>query len=127
MKKPHLFLLGACLAFLGLATPLAAASQTRFPAQPIRVIVPFAPGGLADISMRLIGQKLGERLGQSVVIDNRPGAGGVVAGNTALAAPRDGHTLILFANGTAIARTLFKLPFDPATDFVPVTSMAWFV
>ena len=105
---------------------LPALGQTRYPSQPVKVIVPFAPGGLADISMRLIAQKLTERLGQSVIVENRPGAGGVVAGNAVLNAPRDGHTLILFANGTAIAKTLFKLPFDPVADFIPVSSMAWF-
>jgi tripartite-type tricarboxylate transporter receptor subunit TctC len=104
----------------------AATAQTKFPTQPIKVIVPFAAGGLADISMRLVGQKLSERIGQNVIIENRPGAGGVIASNTALAAARDGHTLILFANGTAIAKSLFKLPFDPVADFVPITSMAWF-
>ncbi len=126
MKKIHSILLGSCVALGSLLTAVGAASQARFPSQPVKVIVPFAAGGLADISMRLVGQKLSERLGQGVVIENRPGAGGVVAGNAALAAPRDGHTLILFANGTAIAKTLFKLPFDPVADFVPVTSMAWF-
>jgi tripartite-type tricarboxylate transporter receptor subunit TctC len=126
MTKLNFFLRHGCLALLALVLPLAATGQTRYPTQAVKVIVPFAPGGLADISMRLIGQKLSERLGQSVVIDNRAGAGGVVAGNAALAAPRDGHTLILFANGTAIAKTLFKLPFDPVADFTPVTSMAWF-
>lgn len=106
--------------------PASLLAQARFPSQPVKIIVPFAAGGLADISMRLVGQRLAERLGQGVIIENRPGAGGVVAGNAALTAPRDGHTLILFANGTAIAKTLFKLPFDPVADFIPVTSMAWF-
>ncbi|CAN5541659.1 tripartite tricarboxylate transporter substrate binding protein [soil metagenome] len=102
-------------------------AQVKFPSQPIRVIVPFAPGGLADISMRLVAQKLGERLGQQVIVDNRPGAGGVIAANAALAAPPDGHTLILLVNGTAIAKSLFKqLPYDPVTDFAPISTIAYF-
>jgi tripartite-type tricarboxylate transporter receptor subunit TctC len=125
MKTSRRILLSALTVALAWGS-LPALGQTRYPSQPVKVIVPFAPGGLADISMRLIAQKLTERLGQSVIVENRPGAGGVVAGNAVLNAPRDGHTLILFANGTAIAKTLFKLPFDPVADFIPVSSMAWF-
>lgn len=108
------------------ALPLLARAQGSFPTQPVKVIVPFGPGGLADVTSRLAGQRLGDKLGQQVVIDNRPGAGGIVAAQTALGAPRDGHTLILFSNGTTIAKTLLKLPFDPQADFVPVSSLAYF-
>ena len=69
---------------------------------------------------------MGERLGQGVVIDNRPGAGGIVAANVALTGARDGHTAILFSNGTTISTSLMKLPYDPENDFVPVSSMAYF-
>jgi len=113
------------LAALALAPSLAPA-QARFPSQPIRVIVPFAAGGLADITMRLVAQKLTDRMGQQVLVDNRPGAGGIIAANLALAAPADGHTLILLVNGTAIAKSLFRLPYDPATDFAPISSVAYF-
>ncbi len=113
------------LAMLTLA-PMPAAAQAKFPSQPIRVIVPFAAGGLADISMRLVAQKMSERMGQQVLVDNRPGAGGVIAANAALAAPADGHTLILLVNGTAIAKSLFKLSYDPVTDFAPISSVAYF-
>lgn len=108
-----------------LVTPRAFA-QGNYPAQPIRIIVPFGPGGLADISTRLVAQKLNDKLGQQVIVDNRPGAGGVVAANAALAAPHDGYTLILFSNGTAISKTLLKLNYDAETDFVPVSTMALF-
>jgi tripartite-type tricarboxylate transporter receptor subunit TctC len=113
------------------ATALAAASgalwaQAAYPSQPIRVIVPFGPGGLADISMRLVAQKMSERMGHPWVIENRPGAGGVVAANAALNAPRDGHVLILFSNGTAIGKSLFKLGYDPETDFAPISTLALF-
>lgn len=113
------------LATMALA-PLAVQAQAKFPSQPIRVIVPFAPGGLADITMRLVAQKLSDRMGQQVLVDNRPGAGGIIAANAALAAPADGHTLILLVNGTAIAKSLFKLPYDPVTDFAPISSVAYF-
>lgn len=105
---------------------LGAARAQGFPTQPIKLIVPFGPGGLADISARLVAQKLADKLGQQVLIDNRPGAGGVLAAQTALAAPRDGYTLILFSNGTTIAKSLLKLPYDPQADFVPVSSLAYF-
>lgn len=101
-------------------------AQSSYPTQPVKIVVPFGPGGLADISTRLAGQKLAERLGQQVVVDNRAGAGGVAAASVVSSAPHDGHTLILFSNGTSIAKTLLKLPYDPQTDFVPVSSLAYF-
>jgi len=113
---------------LGALTPImpAAWAQATYPSQPIKIIVPFGPGGLADITMRFVGQKLAERLGQQVVVDNRPGAGGIVAAKALLAAPKDGHTLIVFSNGTAIGKSLFKLDYDPETDFTPISSVAYF-
>lgn len=110
----------------GLGAAGLARAQGSYPTQPVRVVVPFGPGGLADISSRLAAQKLADRLGQQVVVENKPGAGGIVAAQSVLGAPRDGHTLILFSNGTAISKTLLKLPFDPQADFVPVSSMAYF-
>lgn len=101
-------------------------AQGSYPTQPLHLIVPFGPGGLADVSSRVTMQKLGDKLGQQVVIDNRPGAGGVVAATSALNADHDGYTLILFSNGTTIAKTLIKLPYDPQADFLPVSTMAYF-
>ncbi|MEN9538070.1 MAG: hypothetical protein RLZZ126_305 [Pseudomonadota bacterium] len=118
------------LAAAGLAAPLAGvhrlAAAQAFPNQAVKVIVPFAPGGFADITTRLVVQHLADKLGQSVVVDNKPGAGGVAAAQAALAAPKDGHTLILFVNGTTISKTLIKTPYDPETDFTPISSMAFF-
>ncbi|MEO7940315.1 MAG: tripartite tricarboxylate transporter substrate binding protein [Burkholderiaceae bacterium] len=113
-------------AFAALAKPGMVLAQGAFPTQPIRIIVPFGAGGLADITIRLVGQALSEKLGQAVIIDNKPGAGGIPAARATLLAPRDGHTLILFVNGTAISKTLFKTDFDPETDFTPISSMAYF-
>jgi tripartite-type tricarboxylate transporter receptor subunit TctC len=92
------------LAARAAASPRRAAfAQGAFPSQPIRIVVPFGPGGLADVTTRLTAQKLGEKLGTQVVIDNRPGAGGIVAAQYVLGAAHDGYTLILFSNGTTIA------------------------
>ena len=116
-------LLGACL------LP-AAARLTRaqaYPAKPVRVIVPNAAGGVADLTARAVGQRLAERLGQPVVIDNRPGAGGAVAAQALASAPPDGHTLMVAANAHAIAPSLFRsLPYDPLRDFAPVVTLGAF-
>jgi tripartite-type tricarboxylate transporter receptor subunit TctC len=120
-SRRDLLTLAAATAFAGLAR-----AQASFPSQPLKIVVPFGPGGLADISTRLAGQKLAERLAQPIVVDNRAGAGGVAAASVVTAAPHDGHTLILFSNGTAISKSLLKLPYDPQADFVPVSSLAYF-
>jgi tripartite-type tricarboxylate transporter receptor subunit TctC len=109
------------------ALALPAAAQTRYPDKPIRLIVPFGPGGLADVTARVVGEKLGALLGQQVVIVNQPGAGGVAAARAALGSPADGYTLVLFTNGTAISVPLVKdLGYDPITQFVPVSSLGFF-
>lgn len=103
------------------------ASAQGFPGKPIRLVVPNAPGGAADLTARAVGQKLGETLGQPVVIDNKPGAGGVAAGEAVAKAAPDGHTLLLISSGTAVSAALFKsLPFDTAKDFIPVAPLATF-
>lgn len=112
---------GACL------LPVAAAWSQTFPSKPLRIVVPNAAGGAADITARTVGQKLGEALGQSVVIDNKPSAGGVVAGEQVARADADGHTLLLVSSGTAVSAALFKtLPFDTLKDFAPVSKLAAF-
>jgi tripartite-type tricarboxylate transporter receptor subunit TctC len=109
-----------------LLTPQIARAQ-KYPDHPVRLIVPFGPGGVADVTARIVGEKLGERLGQRFVIENMPGAGGINAARGVLSAPSDGYTLALFSNGTAISVSLFKnLRFDPLTDFVPVSIMGIF-
>jgi tripartite-type tricarboxylate transporter receptor subunit TctC len=109
-----------------LALPALGARAQAFQ-RPVRVIVPFAAGGVADLTARAVGQRIAPLLGQPVVIDNRPGAGGIVAGQQLMAAPADGHTLLVASNGTAISRSLFRnLPFDPLRDFAPVVTMGAF-
>jgi len=109
------------------AAPLTASAQTAFPSKPLRIVVPNAPGGAADLTARAVGQKMSQGLGQPVVIDNKPGAGGVVAGDTVAKAAPDGHTLLLISSGTAVSASLFKtLPFDTVGDFTPVAQLASF-
>lgn len=112
--------------FCAAALPAARAASVYPGDQPIRFIVPFGVGGLADISLRLVAQKMSERFGQNIIVENRPGAGGIVAANAVLTAPADGYTLAVFANGTAISKSLFKLPFDPEKDFAPISTVAYF-
>ena len=110
-----------CLAALILSSPMAGA-QT-YPTKPIRMIVGFAPGGGVDIAARVLGQKLSELLGQSIVIDNRPGAGGTIANAAAAKADPDGYTLLMTANGPhAIAPSLYpNLQYDVLRDYAPIS------
>jgi tripartite-type tricarboxylate transporter receptor subunit TctC len=103
-----------------------AGAQT-FPSKPVRIIVPFGAGGVADLTARTVGQKLSESLGQPVVIENKPGAGGIVAGDAVAKAEPDGYTLLLMSNGTAVSAGMFKsLPFDPVKDFTPISTLGFF-
>ena len=116
-------LLGFC--FLACATLASAAEM--YPSKPVRVVVPFGPGGVADVTIRVIAQKLGERMGQQFVVENKPGAGGIAAAQAVTQAKPDGYTLFLVSNGTAVSASLFKsLPFDPVKDFAPVSTLAFF-
>jgi len=102
----------------------AQGSTVPYPVRPIRVIVPFAPGGGLDISTRLIGQKLTETWGQNIVVDARPGAGTIVGTEIASRAVPDGYTLLMITTTFAINPGLHaKLPYDPARDFAPVTQL----
>jgi len=112
---------------IGLASILPARAQAPYPSHPIRIVVPFGPGGFADITVRLLGQKLTERTGAQVIIENRPGAGGIVAANSVISSPPDGYTLFVFSSGIALSKSLLKtMPFDPVTAFAPISTMAEF-
>ena len=101
--------------------------QGKYPERPVRFILPFAAGGVADVTARIVADKLGEKLGQRFVVENVPGAGGISAARAALSAGNDGYTLALLTNGTAISVPLFRsLPFDPLKDFVPISSIGQF-
>jgi tripartite-type tricarboxylate transporter receptor subunit TctC len=124
---PLLALLSACGGGDSDSAATAAADSAAFPARPLRIIVPFGAGGLADVTMRLAGEHLSVALDQPVIIENRPGAGGVAATTTMLAANPDGYTLIVLTNGTTIAETQFAdLPYDITADLRPVSALAWF-
>lgn len=116
------------LAALGLSAPgFVRAQQPVFPARPLRIVVPFAAGGVGDLTARAVASGLALRLGHPVVIDNRPGAGGVVAADAVARAEPDGHTLFLMSNGTAVTASLFKaLPYDTVADFTPISTLAVF-
>ncbi|MBX3611808.1 MAG: tripartite tricarboxylate transporter substrate binding protein [Hydrogenophaga sp.] len=119
--------------FLALVSALALggvaglASAQTFPVKPLRVVVPFGAGGVGDLTARIVAAGLSTRLGQPVVIENRPGAGGVVAADSVARSDPDGHTMFLMSNGTAVTASLFKsLPFDTVRDFTPVSTLGTF-
>jgi tripartite-type tricarboxylate transporter receptor subunit TctC len=113
-------LLAAGLALAGVA---AAQSQTPdYPARPVRVVVPFSPGGAVDGPMRLLAEGLTKRLGQAVFVENKPGAGATIGTELVAKAAADGYTLLLASQTNAISATLYsKLPYDPIEDFTPIS------
>ena len=110
--------LGVSIAVL----PFAAPAADTYPARPVRIVVPTGAGGVTDVVARVIAQKLGERLGQQVIVDNRPGAGGVLGTQIVATAAPDGHTLALVFPSHAVNPTLVaKLPYDSVKSFAPIT------
>jgi tripartite-type tricarboxylate transporter receptor subunit TctC len=107
---------------MALAAPLLA--QTAYPARPIRLIVPYPPGAGTDTIARTVGQKLGESLGQQIVVENRGGGGGVIGTDAVAKSPPDGYTMGLVTSTFAMTPTLQKLPYDPVRDFVPLILLA---
>jgi tripartite-type tricarboxylate transporter receptor subunit TctC len=102
-----------------------AAAQTNYPTKPVRIVVPYGPGGIADVTMRLVADNLSSKLGQQFYIENRPGAGGIVGMQGALQAPPDGYTMVMIGGGLTIAKALFKhLPYDIEKDVEPVSTTA---
>ncbi|HEY7382531.1 MAG TPA: tripartite tricarboxylate transporter substrate binding protein [Beijerinckiaceae bacterium] len=117
----------AVLAAAALYSWSGSAGAQAYPARPVRVIVPFAAGGVADVTIRVVAEKLGDKLGQRFVVENMPGAGGINAARAAVTSAPDGHTLTMLTNGTAISVPLFaSLPFDPLRDFVPISTLGTF-
>jgi tripartite-type tricarboxylate transporter receptor subunit TctC len=116
------------LIILGLAFPQRQAlAEAKYPGKAVRIVLPFAAGGVADITARVIAERLGSKLGGRFYIENQPGAGGIAAARTVISSPRDGHTLALLSNGTAVSVSLFKnLPYDPLRDFEPISSLGYF-
>jgi tripartite-type tricarboxylate transporter receptor subunit TctC len=124
MRGPNVLRTVAVLVAALAAMP---ANAQAYPDRPVKIVVPFGAGGVADVSSRIIADELGERLGQRFVIENMPGAGGISAAETVLAAPPNGYTLGLVTNGTAITAALFnRLPFDPTVDFEMISMLGTF-
>lgn len=124
MNRPHRV---ARIALATMALALSACAPVTlhaqsYPARPVRIIVPFSPGGAVDGPMRVIAQELGKRLGQQVVVENKPGAGATIGTDAVAKSPPDGYTLLLASQTNAISATLYqKLPFDPIEDFAPIS------
>jgi len=119
-KRLSAALLLAATVFVALA--MSAARAQDYPSRPVRVVVPFSPGGAVDGPMRVIAQELSKRLGQQVIVDNKPGAGATIGTDVVAKASADGYTLLLASQTNAISATLYpKLPYDPIEDFAPIS------
>jgi tripartite-type tricarboxylate transporter receptor subunit TctC len=113
-------------AILAVLSPVAVA-QAKFPDRPVKIILPFGAGGVADVTARIVADKLSDVLGQRFLVENMPGAGGIQAARAVLSAPPDGYTLGLVSNGTAVSVATFStLPFDPVKDFEMVSTLGTF-
>ncbi|MBO9642613.1 MAG: tripartite tricarboxylate transporter substrate binding protein, partial [Pseudacidovorax sp.] len=112
------------LASLALPLGFDAAAQDGYPNKPIRIVCPFAPGGGSDFIARVGSNLLAKGVGQSVIVDNRPGAGGTLGTDYALHQPADGYTLLLVAGSYTVNPALYKLKFDPVADITPVIQLS---
>ena len=110
--------------FMACLIPLATGAQQNYPSQPLKIVVPFAPGGGSDFIGRFIADKLTKSLGQTVIVDNRPGAGGLLGIELGVKAPADGYTFILIASSYSVNPSIFKLKFDPLADITPVAQIS---
>jgi tripartite-type tricarboxylate transporter receptor subunit TctC len=110
-----------------MAAVAASAAAQHYPTKPLRLLVPFGPGGVGDITSRAVAQKMGDAMGQQIIIDNRPSAGGILAAEMVAKAEPDGYTLMLLNNTNAVSAAMFKsLPYDTVKDFATVTTIGSF-
>ena len=126
MRKAFFALLALPMALILSLTPLNQA-QAKWPEKPIRLVLPFGAGGVADVTARILAEKLSDKLGQRVVVENMPGPGGIAAARTVISAAPDGYTMAYVTNGTAISVAAFSaLPFDPVKDLTMVSMVGTF-
>jgi tripartite-type tricarboxylate transporter receptor subunit TctC len=117
----------ALLALPALALAFATPAQAAYPEKPIRLVLPFGAGGVADVTARILADKLGDKFGQRVVVENMPGPGGIAAARAVVSAAADGYTMLYVTNGTAISVASFNnLPFDPVKDLTMVSMVGTF-
>ena len=114
----------AALLFVLLATSVLPVQAQQYPSKPVRIIVPFAPGGGSDFIARFMAQRLTETLGSQVIVENKPGAGGVLGIEQGVKAAADGYTLTLIASSYTVNPSVYKLNFDPLTDITPIIQMS---
>jgi tripartite-type tricarboxylate transporter receptor subunit TctC len=120
-------LIASLIIGLAAVAALTAHAQSGFPNRPIRILTQFPPGAVSDISLRILADRAGAKLGTQIIVQNEPSAAGVTAARQALSAAPDGYTLAMLSNATAVsAATYQKMPFDPATDFTPISGMSDF-
>jgi tripartite-type tricarboxylate transporter receptor subunit TctC len=127
LPPPRIWWAWAVVVVVLAALAAPAAAQTRYPERPVMLVVPYGPGGVADTGMRILADKLGPKLGQPVVVDNRPGAGGIIAASTVAKAAPDGYTVLMTGNNNAISVALFNaLPYNILTDFKSTSTTSFF-
>lgn len=115
----------AALPLVVTASVVDCARAASYPTRPVRIIVPYGAGGIADVTMRMVAEKLAEKLGQQFIIDNRPGAAGIVGIKAVVSSAPDGYTLAMFGGGLTAAKALFKsLPYDLERDLIPISTTA---
>lgn len=120
-------LCAALCGIVAIAVAAVAHAQQAFPERAIRYVIPFGPGGIADVHARILADGLSKRLGKPVIVENKAGGFGIAAARDVLSSPPDGHTLTLLSNGTASSVSLTRsLGFDPVTDFAPVANVVYF-
>ena len=117
----------AAAAFAAFAASALVAAGAEYPVKPIRVLLPFGPGGIGDLTFRIVTQKISERDGITFVIENRPGAGGITSAVAGKTAAPDGYTLAQVGNSYTVSASLFSsLPYDVVKDFAPISTLAQF-
>ena len=118
------FVLGTLALFVAAVLGVSPAMGQQYPTKPVRIIVPFAPGGGSDFIARFVAQRLTDALGKQVIVENKPGAGGVLGIEQGIKAAPDGYTLTLIASSYTVNPSVYKLNFDPVNDITPIIQMS---